>query len=157
MIDSQTDNAEELSTFLADASPRLERALVARFGIDDGLDAAAEATTYGVANWERLREMTNPVGYLYRVGETHGRRLGKRWSRLDVLVVEPLSSDKVVDVDLQRALIHLKAPERVAIVLVHGHGYSYREAADVLDIPVTTITNHINRGSARLRQILEQR
>jgi len=157
VIDSQTDETGELSAFLADAVPRLERALVARFGVDDGLDAVAEATAYGLANWDRLREMANPVGYLYRVGESQGRRLGRRWRRIDALVAEPMTHDAVVDIDLQRALTRLKAPERVAIVLVYGHGYTYRQAADVLDIPTTTITNHINRGMANLRRLLEQR
>ncbi len=46
---------------------------------------------------------------------------------------------------------------RVAIILVHGHGHTYASAAELLDVPVTTITNHINRGLARLRTLLEER
>lgn len=95
---------------MADARPRLERALVAYFGINDGLDAASE----------------------------------------------PRTTQAVVDVDLQRALLKLQAPERVAGVLVHAHGLTYSEAAGVLDMPVTTVTNHLSRGRKRLRRILEQ-
>lgn len=129
---------------------------MARFGIDDGLEAAAEALSYAVENWDRLEPMANPIGYLYRVGQTRGRRLTQRWQRLSVLVHEPLTTDGVVDVDLQRALLRLKPQERVAVVLVHAHGYRYQDAAEVLDVPVTTITNHVNRGMARLRRILER-
>ncbi|MEM7342147.1 MAG: sigma factor-like helix-turn-helix DNA-binding protein [Actinomycetota bacterium] len=155
VIESQTHNATDPSVFLAEAGPRLERALVARFGIDDGVDAAAEAMAYAMTHWDRVHTMANPAGYLYRVGESHGRRLASRWSRLDALVSEPTTDDAVLDLDLQRALLDLRASERVAIVLVHAHGYSYRHAAEVLDLPITTITNHIHRGMARLRRLLE--
>lgn len=149
--------ADEMPTaaFLANARPRLERALVARFGIDDGLEAAAEALAFATENWHRLQPMANPVGYLYRVGQSRGQRLRGRWRRIGLLVHEPVTSDDVIDLDLQRALMRLRSEQRVAIVLVHSHGYSYREAAEILGIPVTTITNHVNRGMARLRRIME--
>ena len=156
MTEVGTDAVEPLSQFLSDAQRRLERALVARFGMDDGREAAADAMAYAVEHWPRLRVMDNPLGYLYRVGETRGRRLARRWAPLDVLVEEPRTEDGVVDVDLQRALVRLKPAQRVAVVLVHGHGHSYREAAEVLDVPVTTVTNDLHRGLARLRSILER-
>jgi RNA polymerase sigma-70 factor (ECF subfamily) len=156
MTEVGTDAAEPLAQFLSDAQHRLERALVARFGVDDGLEAAADAMAFAVEHWPRLSVMDNPLGYLYRVGETKGRRLARRWRPFDGLVHEPRTEDGVVDVDLQRALLRLKPAERVAVVLVHGHGHSYRDVADVLDVPVTTVTNHLHRGLARLRSILER-
>ncbi len=154
VIRQQSDNVEPLTVFLVEAQPRLERALVARFGINDGLDAASEAVAYALENWSRLEAMENPVGYLYRVGQTSGRRLAGRWRRLDALVAEPLSGDTVLDVDLQKALLRLKPDERVAIVLVHAHGHSYLEVADVLGVPVTTVANHLHRGLNHLRRII---
>ena len=143
------------SAFLADARPRLERALVARFGVDDGLEAAAEAFVFATENWDRLRAMANPVGYLYRVGQSRGMRLRGRWRQTGLLIHEPVTTDTIVDLDLQRALMRLRPEQRIAIVLIHSHGYSYREAAEVLEIPVTTITNHVNRGMTRLRRIMK--
>ncbi len=157
VIDAQTDDLDAMGLFMLEAGQRLERALVARFGIDNGLEAAAEAIEYGLTNWEKLQTMHNPVGYLYRVGESRGRRLVQRWARLEALVVDPVTVDAVVDIDLQRALGRLKPIERVSIVLVHAHGHSYREAAEVLDLSATTITNHLHRGMVRLRRILEHR
>jgi len=155
VITDHVDNRADVSALLDDARPRLERALVARFGIDDGLDAAAEALAYGVEHWPKLSTMTNPIGYLYRVGDTAGQRLRRRWNRVAALVEEPQSVDQPLDVDLQRALLKLKPEHRVAVVLVYAHGYSYAEAADVLDVPLTTITNYLNRGLARLRTVVE--
>lgn len=156
MIEGRAAQQEIPGEVLAEVRPRLERALVARYGIPDGLDAAAEAMAYAVEHWDELRTMQNPAGYLYRVGQSAGGRLARRWSRQGALVAEPWGTDAVVDVDLQRALLRLKPDERVAIVLVHAHGHTYAEAAAVLDVPITTVTNHLNRGLARLRRTLER-
>lgn len=150
---SSNPNSKDLQS--ADVRERLERALVARFGMDDGLDAAAEAILYAATHTERLDGMENPVGYLYRVGQTAGRRLRSRWNRLDQLVTAPSEHDQPLDIDLQRALTRLKPTERVAIVLVHAHGHTYAEAAQILDIPVTTVNNHLSRGLTRLRTLMD--
>lgn len=141
---------------LARVWARLERALVARFGVDRGGDAAAEAIAYGLEHRERVMAMANPAGYLYRVGERRGRRMLDRLGRQTALVDEPVTEQRVVDVDLQRALLRLRPDHRVAVVLVLAHGHTYAEAAEILDVPLTTVTNHVSRGRARLRSILEQ-
>jgi DNA-directed RNA polymerase specialized sigma24 family protein len=156
VINEQSDQLRSLDSFLVQARPRLERALIARYGIDDGLDAAVEASAYALEHWDRLRSMGNPVGYLYRVGQTRGGRLAQRWKRIESIVQHPLTCDRIVDVDLQRALLQLKPEERIAVVLVYAHGHSYAEAAEILDVPVTAVSNHLTRGLARLRTILER-
>lgn len=64
----------EFTSFLETAEPRLRRALVGRYGPDVGRDAAAEALAYAWEHWERLRTMSNPAGYLYRVGQSKARK-----------------------------------------------------------------------------------
>ena len=61
------------TAFMAEAEPRLRRALGARFGVQLGGDATLEAMVYGWKHWDRVREMDNPVGYLYRVGSSSVR------------------------------------------------------------------------------------
>lgn len=51
--------------------------------------------------------------------------------------------------------MRLNPDQRVAVVLVHAHGHSYADAAALMDIPVTTLTNYVTRGLARLRHFLE--
>ena len=146
-----------LDDFVAVAQPTLERALVARFGLQDGMEAAADALAYCCSDWERLRTLRNPVGYLFRVGESKAKRRDRRRRHLVVLTDASSTTDTPLDVDLQRALLRLKPEQRVAIVLVHAHGHTYAEAAALMDAPVTRITNHINRGLTRLRRLLEER
>jgi RNA polymerase sigma factor (sigma-70 family) len=55
---------------------------------------------------------------------------------------------------LDAALARLNAAQRVAIILVHGLDWSYQEAADALDVPVSTVRNHLHRGLVRLRREL---
>ncbi|MFM2078785.1 MAG: hypothetical protein RJA49_2675 [Actinomycetota bacterium] len=143
--------------FLSEAQPILERALVARFGLRDGMDAASDAVEYAVANWPRVSAMENPKGYLFKVGHSRALRAIRRARRLTAFVSEPITTDTPVDVDLQRALLRLPWELRVAVMLVHAHGHTYASAAEVLDIPVTTLTNHVNRGMTQLRKVVTAR
>jgi hypothetical protein len=54
--------------FVDDCEPRLRRALVSRYGLEDGREATAHALAWAWEHWLEVQEMTNPVGYLYRVG-----------------------------------------------------------------------------------------
>ena len=144
----------EVGAFIAAHRSALERALVARFGMTDGLDAAAHAVEFSIAHWDRLWKMNNPVGYLFRVGNTYGLRAARLTRRVSELVTDPSTSDERADIDLQRALVRLSWEQRVAIVLVHAHGHTYADAARIMDLPVTAVTNHVNRGLVRLRRLL---
>ena len=63
----------EFDEFAGEARPRLMRAFVAVRGADGAADATAEALAYGWENWDRVRVMANPMGYLYRVGRSRTR------------------------------------------------------------------------------------
>ena len=141
--------------FIADASVRLRRAFVARYGVDLGIEACSESVTWAYANQARLMAMANPVGYLYRVGQT-AVRAQVRWKRAPLFPAEATDRDlPLPDDGLHVALTKLTRDQRCAVMLVHAHGYRYAEAAALLDIPVSTLKNHLNRGLARLRQLLE--
>ena len=80
--------------FAQSVTPRLRAALVAAYGVDIGSDAAAEAMAYAWEHWDRVGEMGNPAGYLYRVGQTAARRLRRpeRLFRHPVMVPESISN-----------------------------------------------------------------
>ncbi len=145
----------DIAQVLAALRPGLERALIARLGIEDGTEAAADAVSWALEHEDRVRAMHNPAGYLCRVGQSSARRVRRRRGSMTALIAEPVSSQEPVDVDLQRALMRLKPEQRVAILLVHAHGHTYAEAAQLLGLPVTSVTNHIQRGLVRLRRLME--
>jgi DNA-directed RNA polymerase specialized sigma24 family protein len=141
---------EQFREFVRITEPRLHRALAAQLGWDLGREATAEALAYAWENWERVSDMANPAGYLFRVGKSRVRR-----RKSPALFVR--SDDEVpwVEPSLSRFLAALPERQRVAVVLVHGYGWTSREVGDVTGIKATTVQSHVERGLARLRVQLE--
>lgn len=75
---------DDFDGFVTKMEPRLRRALIAARGPELGRDATAVALAYAWEHWDRVRAMRNPVGYLYRVGQSRTRR---RRTRRDALAV----------------------------------------------------------------------
>jgi RNA polymerase sigma factor (sigma-70 family) len=71
-----------------------------------------------------------------------------------VLFAVPDADDHSFEPGLPAALAGLTQRQRVAVVLVHGYGYTLREVAELTGIRQTTVQNHLNRGLARLRSTL---
>lgn len=140
---------DEFATFMRDAEPRLRRALVAAYGSQRGRDATAEGLAWGWEHWADVREMQNPVGYLYRVGRsrTRDRRRPIVFGRAD-------TPEPWVEPRLAEALASLSERQRLAVVLVHGYGWTMAEFAELTGIRVTSVQNHLDRGLRRLRAAL---
>lgn len=131
--------------------PGLKHAFVARFGRLDGVEAASEAMAYAWEHWSRVSRMENPAGYLYRVGRSRTRRIRRRTPMLPEVNVSRMPE---VEPQLPAALTALSERQRVAVILVHGLGWTQREVAELLGISRTTLQNHLERGTDRLRQVL---
>lgn len=56
--------------------------------------------------------------------------------------------------DLEHAIDALPDEFRVAVVLTDLHGFSYREVAETLEIPIGTVRSRLARGRSRLQQAL---
>lgn len=141
---------------LVDLEWTVRRALVARYGLDVGSDAASEAMAWALENPEKFAATANPAGYLYRVGQSAARR-HRRWqTRQRDLAYELVTKDhgEPFDAELFRALTHLRHSQRVAVVLVHCYAYSYADVANLLGISEAAVTNHVHRGLARLRILM---
>lgn len=142
--------------FVATSGEQLRRALVARHGLDEGCDLASEALGYAWEHWARIAVMDNPVGYLYRVAENAGKRR-VRWRRSAPFPIEDTVDPAMpVDVAVPRALGRLNHSQRTCVVLVHVFGWSYADTASVLDIPVSSVRNHVHRGLRSLRGLLQE-
>jgi RNA polymerase sigma factor (sigma-70 family) len=135
----------------------LGRAFAARYGLDVGAEVTAETIGWAWEHWDRVAAMDNATGYLYRVGQSAARR-HVRWARRQVdLPAEPRWDDSpAMQGDVFDALARLKPDHRVAVLLVHGYSFTYREVADLLGVSEAAVTNYVHRGLARLRSILEK-
>ena len=143
------DDQAAFERFVAEAGPRLGRALTALYGFEDGRDATAEALAYAWENWHRLQHISNLPGYLFRVGQTRGRPRHQR-----VLFDIGADVEHRFEPGLPKALAALSRRQRLAVVLVHGYGYTLREVAELTGVRPTTVQNHLSRGLSRLRSLL---
>ena len=57
--------------------------------------------------------------------------------------------------DVGKAMDALSPEQREVIALVLVEGLAYREAAEILDIPIGTLTSRLTRGRQALAQMLE--
>ncbi len=58
---------------------------------------------------------------------------------------------------VQRAVAGLPEEQRLAVALVLVEGLSYKEAADVLEVPIGTLTSRLARGREALQAALSDR
>ena len=142
------------SEFFEHSERRLRQALIASYGPDIGRESALDAWSWGWEHWAQLQTMENPVGYLYRVGQSAARRLLKTPPRVGFGLTSA-AGDPEVAPELQPALARLSEQQRAAVVLVHGYALSQRHAAEVLRISVSTLREHLARGMERLRNDLK--
>lgn len=70
------------------------------------------------------------------------------------MLILPPESEHIFEPGLPAALASLPERQRVAVVLVHGFGYTLREVADLTGVKITTVQNHLERGLRRLRERL---
>jgi DNA-directed RNA polymerase specialized sigma24 family protein len=145
---TDADRRAAYETFARAAEPRLRRALAGCRGVDGAPDAVAEALAYAWEHWERVSSMTNPLGYLYRVGQSR-----TRGPRGQAPVLPPPREVGVPDVEpaLVPALLALPDTQRAAVWLVHACGWSYAECAEAMEVSVSAVGTHVSRALAALR------
>ncbi|MEM8620415.1 MAG: sigma-70 family RNA polymerase sigma factor [Actinomycetota bacterium] len=145
--------SDRFAAFADGPGARLRQVLVAQHGVDLGVDLSADALAYAWEHWERIEPMDNPVGYLYRVARTAGRRQ-RRLARRDVFPPERDREHPPFDIGLHRALVALPERRRACVVLVHVFDWTYAETADALSVTVSVVRNELHRGLRQLRHEL---
>ena len=139
--------------FARDAERRLSLAFAAAYGSELGVEATSEALAYGWENWDRLERMDNPIGYLYRVGQSKVRRF--RWRRAPIAPLPSPPDDIWVEPGLLAGLEALSANQRVTVVLVEGFEWTQREVAELLGISRSSAQKHHERALSKLRDALK--
>ncbi len=150
---SDETTGDTFDDFVRVAEERLTFAFAASYGPELGVEATAEALAYAWEHWERVKAMANPLGYLYRVGQSKVRR--HRWQRPPVAPVPHDSDEPRFEPGLLSGLEALSRNQRVAVVLVGGFQWTQREVSDLLGISRSSVQKHYERGMRRLRESLE--
>jgi RNA polymerase sigma factor (sigma-70 family) len=105
--------------------------------------------------WDRVGEIEDPVGYLFRVA-LNGFRMRARRAKVAAIHLVSVSSslDPFDDVelkeDLRRLLLRLTPRQRAALVLMDVYGYSSEQAGLMMGIRPTTVRVLASRGRTAL-------
>lgn len=130
---------------------------------DDLVQAACQRA---LERLDQVREGQRLDSWLYRIVYTRWidklRRGKTRSAHLMVLSREdaPIAGnnkpgrDMETALDIKQALEKLPAEHHAAITLVTIEGYSYEEAAAVLDLPIGTVASRVARARAMLGRLL---
>jgi DNA-directed RNA polymerase specialized sigma24 family protein len=145
---------EPFTEFMETAEPRVRRALIAGFGPQLGREATLEAFEYAWEHWNRVRAASNPAGYVYRVGAHWASRTRRRDGRKGAFDAPLPHREPWVEPRLDGALDRLTEPQRTAVVLIHGFGWTYQEVSDLLETRRSTVQRHVSRAMKRLRSEL---
>jgi DNA-directed RNA polymerase specialized sigma24 family protein len=146
---TEKPTVDSFTQFVVANESKLRQALIAACGGEVGREVAQEALAYGWEHWERLADMENPVGYLYRVGRNLSRR---RRPSVVIFVEVPYDTTPEIEPALPGALAALSTRQRTAVMLVHCFQWTLSEVAGVMGISKTAVQNHLERGMTSLRR-----
>jgi RNA polymerase sigma-70 factor, ECF subfamily len=143
--------------FFLDQHDRLFRALYFVTGSrHDAEELMQDAFLRLWERWDRIGEIADAEGYLYRVA-FNGFRMRVRRAKVAARHLAPSSrpNDPFDEVDIKedvRVLLQRLSPrQRAAIVLTDVYGYSSEQAGTMLGIRPTTVRVLVSQGRAALR------
>ena len=154
----------EFEEFFRAEHARLLRALYLVTGsADEAHEVAQDGFVRVWERWDRVREMDDPTGYLYRTAMNVHRSALRRARRALGRIARVGSSarDPFADADdrdqVVRALRSLAPRQRAALVLTELLGYGSDEAGSILGVQAVTVRALASQGRAALRSTLERK
>jgi RNA polymerase sigma-70 factor, ECF subfamily len=135
--------------------------------VDAAEDLVQETYLQAWRSFHRFEAGTNCRAWLYKILLfTHAGQRRKR-ARQPFLVDLEAAGDSALLADgptpdaltadaVKAAFDRLSEPFRTLVLLVDVEGFTYREAADALEIPIGTVMSRLNRGRRLLRLELAQ-
>lgn len=152
---------------LVDLLPRLRRfargLTQSASDADDLCQAAIERALKSREQWQRGTRLDS---WMYRITRNlwiDDRRAAARrgvHTPIDDAVTQ-IAGDGVAEVeagtlrgDVDGAMARLPDEQREVVMLVLVEGYAYREAAEILEVPIGTVTSRLARGRETLMHLL---
>jgi RNA polymerase sigma-70 factor (ECF subfamily) len=131
---------------------------------DDADDVVQIALERALKNWAQWRSDARLDSWLFKIVRNAWiDEVRSRTRRNKVFVAEEAGEEIGIDVmaqatdvmSVQSAMARLPEDQRTAVSLVLVEGLPYKEAAEVLDIPIGTLTSRLARARAALQTLLE--
>jgi RNA polymerase sigma-70 factor, ECF subfamily len=159
-----TTRTERFRAELLSLIPRLRRFGYALTGSRDaGDDLLQDALEKALIRQAQFEPGTRLDSWMFRIMQTtwidrmRSEKRKQKWHQPMDDTLQIAGSDGERDfgarlelADVRQAMTHLSEEERVVLVLVSVDGMSYKEASDVLDIPIGTVMSRISRARTNL-------
>jgi RNA polymerase sigma-70 factor (ECF subfamily) len=179
--DTSLLTAEEKQRFMDDALPQLDAiyrgALRLTRNPADAEDLAQETFLRAYRSFRQFKEGTNIKAWLFRIMTNlfiTAYRAKQRepvvsipdeagFDLYDMLVrdrprdmdsAENIVLDGLLDTEVKEALEALPADFRIAVLLADLEGFSYKEIAEITEVPIGTVMSRIHRGRKSLQKSL---
>ena len=145
----------------------------------DAEDLVQETFLRAYRGFHTFEEGTNLKAWLYRILTntliSESRKAQRRPSEVDAGDVEDLYLyrrlgspevaraarspeadvlDRILEADVKEALESLPEQFRLAVLLVDVEGFTYKEAAEIMDVPIGTVMSRLHRGRNLLQKML---
>ncbi|MGE0031452.1 MAG: RNA polymerase sigma factor [Steroidobacteraceae bacterium] len=156
--------SDEVRTQLGELLPRLRRfARVIARNVQDADDLVQAAVEKALARADQWRPDARLDSWIFGImknawiDEIRARRRRGRVhapEEAGASVGDASAAARDIALSVQSAMSHLPEEQRIAVALVLVEGHSYREAAEVLGIPIGTLTSRLARGREALQALL---
>jgi RNA polymerase sigma-70 factor (ECF subfamily) len=145
----------------------------------DAEDLVQETYLKAYRSYDRFEEGTNLKAWLYKIltntfinqyrakkrrpgesslDETEDLYLYRRLGGLESVAAGRSAEEEVLDhfteTEVKEAVEALNEDFRMAVLLADVEGFSYKEIADILDIPIGTVMSRLHRGRKALQRRL---
>jgi RNA polymerase sigma-70 factor, ECF subfamily len=132
-----------------------------------GEDLVQDTYLQAWRSFHRFESGTNCRAWLYKIllfsYSAQRRKRARQPFLVDIdtatdgaLLVEPPTPDMLTTEAIRAAFNGLPEPFRTLVLLVDVEGFTYREAADALNVPIGTVMSRLSRGRRMLRVALAQ-
>lgn len=167
-----TTTVERTNRFEEEAVPHMQSIYRAAVRITGNSSRAEDVTQEVYLNawksFDRFTAGTNCRAWLYRIlfhTVQHYRRKESRYSlpknaEENIFAVLPAPveiPEHLTDEDLLAMVDRLPLAYREVMLLVDIDEFSYREAADVLEVPIGTVMSRLSRARHQMREMIEAR
>jgi len=160
-------SAEDIRVKMVQLLPRLRRFAAALTGsVADGDDLVQDTVERALKNLHQWEPGTRLDNWMFRIAKNRFIDTRRSYKRSGVIAVDVPDDTPSVTGDGARAadarlmladaldaLQKLPSEQREALVLVTIEGLSYRDAADILQIPIGTLTSRIARAREALASL----
>jgi RNA polymerase sigma-70 factor (ECF subfamily) len=157
----------DFDRLIGELRPKLHRYCARMTGsVIDGEDVVQEAIVKAIEALSTAGPIAHPEGWLFRIAHNAALDFLRRRARQDArhsdedpdMVVDPASSadDRQIAAASLHTFMRLPVAQRSCVILMDVLGYSLQEIGEVIDSTIPAVKAALNRGRARLRELVQE-